>query len=175
MEISEEKKFEILLAQLQERYEALHKMRDRSMQFVLWILGFGLGLAWLLINEASFTLEQKILISILLIILGATILYFVCSIGRGFNVTRKIIIKLETSLKLYDKNYYNISDSVLPMEYSSKKTGLNGHFKTLNMLIVVVLLSLIILTWTNPCKPKSTDSSAPLDPNQAQTKKVINE
>ena len=41
MEISEEKKLEILLAQGQERYEALHKMRDRSMQFALWILGLG--------------------------------------------------------------------------------------------------------------------------------------
>jgi hypothetical protein len=65
MGISEEKKIDVLLSQLQERYDALHKMRDRSMQFVLWILGFGLGLAWLLISEASFTLSQKILISIL--------------------------------------------------------------------------------------------------------------
>jgi hypothetical protein len=45
MGISEEKKIDVLLSQLQERYDALHKMRDRSMQFVLWILGFGLGLA----------------------------------------------------------------------------------------------------------------------------------
>lgn len=175
MKISEEKKLDILLAQLQERYEALHKMRDRSMQFVLWILGFGLGMAWLLINEASLILEQKILISILLIILGVTILYFVCSIGRGFNITRQIIIKLETSLKLYDKNYYNISDSILPPEYSSKKTGLNGHFKTLNTLIIIVLLSLIILTWINPCKHESIDPRASLAPNQIQTQKVINE
>ena len=174
MEISEEKRLDILLAQLEERYEALYKMRDRSMQFVLWILGLGLGMSWLLINKETFTLEQKILISILLIVLGVTTLYFVCSIGRGFNVTRQIIIKLETSLKLYDKNYYNISDSILPQEYSSKKTGLNGHFKTLNTLIIIVLLSLIILTWTNPCKPKSTSASATMDPNQTQTQKVIN-
>jgi len=170
MEIPENKKLEILLVQLQERYEALHKMRDRSMQFVLWILGFGLGMAWLLINEASFTLAQKILISILLVILGATILYFVCSIGRGFSVTRQIIIKLETTLKLYDKNYYNISDSVLPPEYSLKTAGLNGHFKTLNTLIIVVLFSLIILTLVNPCKPKSINDSPTPDPNQMQVK-----
>ena len=44
MNISKEKKLDVLLAQLQERYEALHKMRDRSMQFVLWILGLGLGI-----------------------------------------------------------------------------------------------------------------------------------
>lgn len=173
MDISEEKKLEVLLSQLQERYDALHKMRDRSMQFVLWILGFGLGMAWLLINEASFTLEQKILISILLIILGATILYFVCSIGRGFNVTRQIIIKLETSLKLYDKNYYNISDSILPTKYSSKKTGLSGHFKTLNTLIIVVLLSLFVLTWVNICKTKSP-SGCKTDPNQTQKQSFIN-
>jgi hypothetical protein len=87
------------------------------MQFVLWILGFGLGLAWLLISEASFTLSQKILISILLIGLGATTLYFVWSIGQGFNVTRRIIIRLEKYLKLDDKNYYDISESILPPKY----------------------------------------------------------
>ena len=116
MNIQEEKKIDVLLSQLQERYDALHKMRDRSMQFVLWILGLGLGMAWLLINEASFILAQKILISILLIAIGATTFYFVWSIGQGFNVTRQVIIKLEKSLKLYDKNYYDISDPILPPE-----------------------------------------------------------
>jgi hypothetical protein len=101
MEISEEKKLEILLAQLQERYDALHKMRDRSMQFVLWILGLGLGMAWLLINEATLTCIQQWTITLLLVLLGISTFLFVCGIERGFEASRKIIIKLETALKLY--------------------------------------------------------------------------
>ncbi len=175
MDIQEDKKIDVLLSQLQERYDALHKMRDRSMNFVLWILGFGLGMAWLLINEASFTLAQKILISILLIVLGATTFYFVWSIGQGFNVTRQIIIKLEKSLKLYDKNYYDISDSILPPKYYSKKTGIRGHFKTLNVLIIVVLLSLLVLVWVKPCKPKLKSSVTLLEQKQIKITDVNNE
>ena len=113
-------------------------------------------------------LAQKILISTLLIILGATTFYFVWSIGQGFNKTRQIIIKLEKSLKLYDKNYYDISDSILPPEYYSKKTGIRGHFKTLNVLIVVLLLSLLVLIWVKPYKRK-LKSSVTL-PEQKQIK-----
>lgn len=174
MKIPEEKKLEILLAQLQVRYEALHKMRDRSMQFVLWILGFGLGMAWLLISEASFTLSQKILISILLIGLGGTTLYFVWSIGRGFNVTRQIIIRLEKYLKLDDKNYYDISESILPPKYFLIKTGINGHFKTLNTLILVVFIALMLITWFRPCKTNVNSALVLSKQSQMQIKDVNN-
>ena len=177
MEISEEKKLDVLMAQLQERYDALHKMRDRSMQFVLWILGFGLGLAWLLIHETFFTLSEKILISLLLCALWVTTLYFIWSIGKGFNDTRQIIIRLESSFKLYDKNYYDISDSILPTKYSSKKTGISGHFKTLNVLIMVVFLALMFLTWFSSCKTAFNTPTGPSEPNQVQIPDVniINE
>jgi len=69
MEISEENKSNVLLAQLHDRYDALHKMRDRSMQFVLWILGLGLGMSWLLINETVLTYSQKWAITFLLLVL----------------------------------------------------------------------------------------------------------
>lgn len=174
MDIPEEKKLDVLMAQLQERYDALHKMRDRSMQFVLWILGLGLGMAWLLIYNPSFTLEQKILISILLIILGATTLYFVFAIGQGFNITRQIIIRLEGSLKLYDKKCYDMSDSILPAKYSSKKTGMSGHFKTLNVLVLVVFLALMFLIWFSSCKTVFNSTAGPLEPNQLQVSDVNN-
>ena len=174
MDISEEKKLEVLLSQLHERYEALHKMRDRSMQFVLWILGFGLGMAWLLINKASFTLEQKILISILLIMLGVTVLYFVCSIGRGFKVTRQIIIRIEKTLKLYEDNYYGISESILPPKFSNQRYGKTGHFNTLYVLIIVVFMSLIILTWANICKSVSFAASEQFEPKQTQKQRFTN-
>lgn len=175
MDIPEEKKLEILLSQLQERYEALHKMRDRSMQFVLWIIGLGLGMAWLLINETVSTTEQKYAITFLLLVLCIVVWCFVYAIERGFKANRRIMIRIEKALKLYEKDYYDMPKSILPAEFSRQRIGWTGHFSSLYMLIFVVFIALIVLTWINPCKPKSTDSSAPLNPNQIQKQKVINE
>jgi len=82
MEIPDDKKIEILLAQLEERYTALHKMRDRSMQFGLWILGFVLGMAWLLINEVTLNLLQIVTLAIFLAVVGLLSINFVRAIEQ---------------------------------------------------------------------------------------------
>jgi len=169
MEISEKQKLDVLLAQLHERYDALHKMRDRSMQFVLWILGLGLGMAWLLINDTALTCLQQVAITVLLVLLNITTLYFVYAIECGFKTNRHITIKLETILKLYEKDSYGINEPILPTKFSHKKIKLTGHFKTLYAIIFVVFITLILLTWTNPCKNMSTDSSGVADTKQTET------
>ncbi len=174
MEIPEEKKFEILMSQLHERYEALHKMRDRSMQFSLWILGFGLALAWLLINEIILTLGQRITITLILFIVLIITLIFERAIHRGFKHNRRIMINVENALKLYDKDAYSLEESVLPKKFGQQKVGLTGHFQTLYMLIISVFLLLIILTWTNPCKSKLIGSNNLSEPNAVQVEQNIN-
>ena len=171
MEISEEQKLNVLMAQLQERYEALHKMRDRSMQFVLWILGFGLGMVWLLINEAILTCIQQCAITLLLVLLGIATFLFVCGIERGFEASRKIIIKLETALKLYEKDFYTKQESILPHEYADNKKKWTDHFRTLYVIIITVFIAIIVLTWANPCKTKSTNTCVS-ESNRMQIKAV---
>jgi hypothetical protein len=171
MEIPENKKLEILLAQLQERYEALHKMRDRSMQFVLWILGLGLGMAWLLINETALSCNQQKAITGLLILLGFATFLFVYGIEQGFRTNHQIVIKIETSLKLYEQDFYGAHESILPVRFAKGKRKWTDHFKTLYVIIVTVFIALIVLTWVNPCKVKSTNICAP-EPNQVQIKAV---
>jgi len=175
MNIPDEKKLEVLLAQLRERYDALHKMRDRSMQFVLWILGLGLGMAWLLIKGTALTCAQQLGITVLLILLGVPTFLFVRAIERGFQSNRQIMVRIETALKLYEKDFYGTSESVLPRQFSCQKIGLTGHFNTLYGLIIIVFLTLIFLTWTNPSKLRSTSARAPLDPNQIHTQTIIQE
>ncbi len=174
MEISEEKKPEVLLSQLRGRYEALHKMRDRSMRFALWILGFGLGLAWLLINETVLTVGQRITITIILIAILSVTMLFVKAIGHGFNRNRAIVTRIETALKLFEKGTYGIHESILPEKFQQQKTGMAGHFKTLYVLICTVFLLLIILTWINPCKPELKSFIAPSEQKQIKITDVNN-
>jgi len=98
---------------------------------------------------------------------------FIYAIERGFKVNRQVMIRIETALKLYEKNCYGMSESILPDQFSSQNIGWTGHFKTLYGLIIIVYLTLAILTWINPYKPGSTSSCSPFDPNQTHTQ-IIN-
>jgi hypothetical protein len=173
MEIVKENRIDVLMAQLHDRYDALHKMRDRSMQFTLWILGLGLGMAWLLINEVELTSTQKSVITFFLVVMGIVSCVFLRAIQRGFKANHRIAIRIETALKLYEKDFYGVPEAILPENFSRENTGWSGHFNTLYALIATVLLTLILLTWTNPCGTKSGDISIPQDHSQIQTQEVI--
>ena len=146
------KKIDILMAQLAERYTALHKMRDRSMQFALWILGLSLGLAWLLISQITLNRTQMFVLGIFLFIIGILVLNFLRAINRGFNNNRDVMIKIETLLKLHEEGSYWSTEPVLPKEFSENKFRWSGHFPTLYLLIIAVFILLIILTFASPVK-----------------------
>ena len=58
--LNEDQKLQVLITELQERYNASHKIRERSIQFTLWISGMAIGLGWLLISQQTLVLTQKI-------------------------------------------------------------------------------------------------------------------
>lgn len=151
MNIPEEKKIDILSAQLQERYVALHNMRDRSMRFVLWVLGFGLALAWVSISEAVFTFGQKIAITGLLLTFAIVADLFVRAIHCGFNANRQTMIRIEKALGLYDPGSYGTAEGVLPRAFADSNPGWTGHFGMLYLLVSIITILLLVLTWTNPC------------------------
>lgn len=162
MKIPEDKKLDILMAQLQERYEALHKMRDRSMQFVLWIIGFGLGMAWLLIHESPLSTLQKYAVAFLIIIIGSISIIFVHGIARGFRNNRNILIEIESMLGLYEPGFYGPNGAVLPKSFAKNKSRCTDHFNTLYLLMVVVFILLIVLTFMNPCESKPGGNTNPV-------------
>lgn len=158
MEFADEKRVDILMAQLSERYGALHKMRDRSMNFTLWILGLGLALAWLLISEVKLNGWQACTVAFFLFAIGFCSIIFIRAIHKGFNNSRNIIIRIERLLKFYEEDFYGPVGSVLPQEFSNKKCHWTGHFTTLYFLIAVVFIWLFILTIINPCERMHTFS-----------------
>lgn len=147
--VDKKEKVKVLLELLKERCIASHKMRERSLQFTLWILGFLLAIiGWLWLNSSNLILSQKILMTLLIILTGAVSYYFLISIEKGFNRNRKIMTKLETSLDLYKKNSYIKNDTIYPDEYRNTKKSINYHFISLYVLILVTIVILIFFIWT---------------------------
>ena len=154
MDVNVQQKIEILLVVLQERYNSLHIIRERVQSISLWILGILLSASgWLFQADIYITYEQKILYTTLLLGIWYILkkLYF-SDLEKGFNNQRQILAKIEDSLGLYKKSYYNNSEDTLyhkEWRHSGEK-GSEGRFfqNTYNLIAVsfgIFILSILIL------------------------------
>lgn len=148
MKLDEDQKFQALLAELQERYHASHKMRERSVQFTLWISGMGIGLGWLLISQTNLVMPQRIALTLLILALFACTLYFIFGLRRGFDKNRNTLIRCEKALGLFETGLFLEDASILPSEYQGIKIRWSDHFSTLCLWLGIVAVALLILTWS---------------------------
>nr|MBC8361657.1 hypothetical protein [Candidatus Desulfatibia profunda] len=159
MHINEDQKLQVLLTELQERYNASHKIRERSTQFTLWISGMAIGLGWLLISQKTFALSQRIALTLLIAALFAGTIYFIMGLRRGSKKNREAMIRCESALGMHDTDAYLEGKSLLPREYSQTDRKWSDHFCTLCVWLILVALSLFILTWTCPDPAKNHSSN----------------
>jgi hypothetical protein len=150
MIFNEDQKLQVLLVELQERYNASHKIRERSVNFVLWISGMAIGLGWLLISQKALFLSQRIALTLLILALSAGTIYFIMGLRRGFIKNREAMIQNERALGMHDTGVYLEDSPLLPAEYSDTNKKWSDHFHTIYVWLILVSLSLFILTWTCP-------------------------
>lgn len=176
LELPSDKKIDVALTQLSERYTALHNMRDRSMQFTIWILGLGLALGWLLLNEIALTKIQSGVLLLSLILIFVACRHFLRGIRIGFDNNRNIAFRLERSLLLLEPGAYIEKQSILDEKFAGKKPDspkdipgrmkhamkCTDHFFTLDCLLITVFLLLFLLTLANPCR-----RNIPQEPKQS--------
>ena len=164
MQIDEKDKANILLNLLKERYEASHKMRERSLKFTIWILGFAIAIVWILLNGVSLTLHQKWILTSLIIIIGGITFWFLYAVERGFNKNRKVMIDLEEVLGCYKEGVYIDSKALFPKEYKEiKKKSLIAHFTSMYVLIFPIALIIILLIWLGPTQQHQKEARTPLE------------
>ena len=185
LELPADKKIDIALAQLSERYTALHNMRDRSMQFTIWILGLGLALGWLLLSEIALTKTQTGILVLFLILIFLASRHFLRGIRKGLENNMKIVLSLERALLLLEPGAYLESKAILDENFADKKpeTSRNfidkiknamrctEHFFTLDCLLVTVFMLLFLLTIANPCGRNNSQENTKQPVPQNQTKK----
>jgi len=147
------------LVQLQERYSAAHKMRERSTKFTIGLSGMAIGLAWLLISHQTLAFSQRIALTLLIATLWTGAGVFILGLRKGFQRNRKAMVKSEQALGMYETGIYLKDDSLLPTAYKRINSKWNDHFSTLCVWLCFVAISLLILAWTCPDHPESKTSS----------------
>ena len=150
--LDEGRKFQVLLAELQERYAAAHKMRERGLQFVLWLSGIAIGLTLILISQKELTVIQKGTLSALVTVLFIGALHIISGLRRGFKKNRETMIRIEEALGLHQDNCYLKESSLLPTDYRSTKHKWTDHFSTLLIWLALLAISILVLTWAGPCQ-----------------------
>ena len=148
MHLSEDQKLQVLLADLQERYNSSHKIRERSIKFTLWISGMAIGLGWLLISQKELVIPHRVALTLLVMALFAGTIYFLVGLRRGFRKNREAMINCERALGMHDSGVYLADKPLLPSEYSRINRKWSDHFHTLYVWLILVAVSLLILTWT---------------------------
>lgn len=173
MEINQKDKITILLHLLNERYNASHKIRETSLRLTIWILGLAVAFVWILVSGTSLTPMQKVVLTIIVIILGGSIIWFLRSLESGSGKNRKAMIDLEEALGCYERGLYLESRVVFPNEYkTNKERAWSSHFRSIYILIIPIAILIIILIWLTPPKGVSGSQAEKINhQSQIQIKK----
>ncbi len=158
IQLREDQKLQVLLAELQERYNASHKIRARSIQFTLWISGMAIGLGWLLISQKPLVFSQRAALTLLIAALFIGTVYFIMGLRRGFRKNREAMVRCERALGMHEPGIYLHDRSLLPTEYSNTERKWSDHFNTLCVWLILVAMALFILTWSCPNPTKELSS-----------------
>ena len=147
LKLSDDQRFQVLMAQMNERYQAWHHMRARSMQFTLWILGLAIAASWKLLQEPCGESSQRIATTALVLLLGGAATYFLKSLERGVNTNRKALINVETALSTHELGAFLNNKAILPAEYKTTRPRASSHFYTLYALLAVTSIYLLAAIW----------------------------
>ncbi len=160
MMIDDNKKIDVLLSALEERYASLHKIRERVQSVCLWALGLLLGAgAWLMQSDVILSALQKAFV-IVIILVAFVILRFVYlnDLYKGFTSQQRVAARLEKALYLYAPGIFNDSDKPLyPQEWERAGTGENegNFFRSTYILlyfgIAFIILAIIFNGWFHHC------------------------
>jgi hypothetical protein len=68
----------------------------------------------------------------------------------GFDKNRKVMIKIEETLKCYEPNVYSDATTLFPEEYKNLDREKTSHFISLYQWIWTIVAVLIFLIWLRP-------------------------
>ncbi len=138
--IDKNKKIDILISALQERYNAQHIIRKRVEDIGLWTLGIlSVAAGWVLTHEGFFSCENSFVFIGFIVLCYIVLKYlYLNDLNKGFRSQQKTAVKIERLLGFYDPNFFKEeTDSLYPEEWLSAGTdeGEGKFFQTTYYLL----------------------------------------
>lgn len=155
-EITPDKKADILISALEERYGSIHKIRERVQGVSLWALGLLAAAAgWLIQSRIHFHLTEAVLIGG-----GVCLAYWVLrhhyfrDLEIGFKKQMQTAARLEKMLHLYTPGYFSDdTETAYPVEWAQAGTsnGKGNYFRASYELIDIGLLMFCVALLLKIC------------------------
>ncbi len=149
-------KKDILIAALEERYEAIRVIRERVQSIGLWALGFMLAATgWLVQSDVFISPKQKLFYTVALGVAFLALRFkYLDDLQKGFAAQQRVAVRLEKTLGLYTSGVFDESgESIYPQkwEQAGNDNG-DGKFFTSTYLLLyigIAILALAILLQPN--------------------------
>jgi hypothetical protein len=109
MTLDHGQKVGILIAALQERYQALRTIRDRVQSIGVWALGLLIGAGGFVVQADEPLSRPDRLLSSLCVIgaVGVLRLVYLADLEKGFSAQQRTAARLEATLGLYDVGVFD--------------------------------------------------------------------
>lgn len=154
MKINDEKKVDILLLALKERYESMHKIRERIQNIGIWIMGILFGASgWLVQSNITLNYSQKTIIVIVilmaLIILNLT---YIKDLQIGFKSQQRVAAKIENALGFFTpENFDDSKKSIYPdaWKMAGTRKGNGNFFHSMQILLSIGFAFLLVAVLLN--------------------------
>jgi len=147
MEIGSDKKIDILMNLLKERYDSAHKLRERSYKFTVWLLGIGVAFIGFVVTKPCLSFSQKLFLTGFIVVVGILASSFLKSMEKGARKNRQVMIRIEEKLGCYEAGLYDGQDSVYPTNYRTQGSSRLPHFSYLYLWIIAIAGFVIALLW----------------------------
>lgn len=149
--LNNKQKIDILLKALEERYKAIHIIRERIQTICLWSLGILITAAgWLIQSNITLILEQKVLYSVFILVTFFVVrFYYLGDMHKGFKNQLQVAARIETALQFYNIGTFDsVNTSIYPKEWEKSGDKVKGNFFNANIhLLDLGTLLLVIAVW----------------------------
>lgn len=138
--IDKNKKVDILISALQERYNAQHIIRKRVQEVGFWVLGILTAASgWVITNTCSINLKNGLIFILFSILCYIVLKYrYLEDLNKGFKAQQRITSKIEELLGFHESNFFKEDTPPLyPESWKNAGTekGEGKFFKTTYYLL----------------------------------------
>ncbi|MDO8571104.1 MAG: hypothetical protein Q7R79_00305 [bacterium] len=154
-QMSKDKKIDVLISALEERYKATHVIRHRVQGVCLWALGILFAAAgWLIQADISFEFETTVIIIIFMVVAHHLLQLYFLDLEKGFKGQQGAMTRVEKALNLYTPGYYTEDNSSLydpKWEKAGSAEGDGKYFSRSYALLQLGGAALIIALLLKTC------------------------